>query len=103
MARAQVVHSEDAATIIFKGDKRFPEPTTGIIKFPGGRIEVARTTDGSYWVHTSVEDAVNIKDSRVDYNHDGWCKNGILPVPDADKVRHIAIRIYPDVIEITGE
>ena len=34
MARAKVVHSEDAVLVEFKGDKRNPEPTTGVMRFP---------------------------------------------------------------------
>ena len=48
MAKATVVHSDDAATIIFKGDRRRPEPSTGIIKFPGGHVEVTRCSDNTY-------------------------------------------------------
>lgn len=103
MAKIKVVSSDDACTMIFKGDKRYPEPSMGCIKFPGGRTEVSRTSDGSYWVHVSVEAPENIKESRVDYNHIGWRVNGILDIPDQDKIMHIALRIYPDVEEITGE
>lgn len=38
------------------GDKtRRPEPAQHIIEFPGGAIEVSRTTDGLYWAHIIVE------------------------------------------------
>lgn len=51
MARFKITHSDDAATIIIRGDKRNPEPSTAIIKFPGGHVEVARCSDGTYWAH----------------------------------------------------
>jgi hypothetical protein len=39
------------------GDKtKRPEPAQHIIEFPGGAIEVSRTTDGRYWAHIIVED-----------------------------------------------
>ncbi|MBY6243878.1 hypothetical protein [Methylosinus sp. Sm6] len=39
------------------GDKmKRPEPAQHIIEFPGGAIEVSRTTDGLYWAHIIVED-----------------------------------------------
>ena len=42
------------------GDKTIrPEPATHIIEFPGGAIELSRTTDGNYWAHIIVN-----RDSR---------------------------------------
>lgn len=37
------------------GDKSIrPEPAQHIIEFPGGAIEVSRTTEGNYWAHILV-------------------------------------------------
>jgi hypothetical protein len=37
------------------GDKtRRPEPATHIIEFPGGAVELSRTSDGNYWAHIIV-------------------------------------------------
>lgn len=37
------------------GDKtKKPEPAQHIITFPGGAIEVSRTSDGDYWAHIIV-------------------------------------------------
>lgn len=37
------------------GDKTIrPEPAQHIIEFPGGAIEVSRTSDGDYWAHIIV-------------------------------------------------
>ena len=95
MARAKIVHSEDAVTIIFKGDKDSPEPGTAIIKFPGGHVEVTRTSDNKYWAHIEVEKASNIKESRIDYDFDGYKKSEckIPDVPNAEHIQHIAIKI----------
>lgn len=84
MARAKVTHSTNACTIIFEGDPASPEPEHGIIKFPGGHVEVARTSDGSYWCHLrrdSDADAFEVVGSRIDYDH------GIpsIGVPDIDE------------------
>lgn len=103
MAKAEVVHSGDAVTVIFKGNPKRPEPSTGAIKFPGGVIEVSRTSDGSYWVHVSVIDPINTKESRIDYALEAHREHGIIDVPDANQIQHIALRIYPTVKEITGE
>lgn len=95
MARAKVVHSEDACTIIFKGNKKAPEPTTGIIKFPGGMVEVSRTTDGKYWAHISVDKPSNLTSSRIDYDYGGNTK-AIVKIPDvphAEHIQHLAILI----------
>jgi len=94
MARARIVHSDDAATIIFNGDIKHPEPSTGIIKFPGGHVEVTRCSDGTYWAHVAVVDGVNIVDSRIDHKIGSWC---IRDMPDAETVNHIAIKVANNV------
>lgn len=95
MARSKVVHSKDATTIILKGNKRNPEPSTSVIKFPGGHVEVSRTTDGEYWAHIAVDKAANIKDSRIDYDHEGYTKSGgkIPSVPHEEHIVHVAVRV----------
>lgn len=93
MAKAQVDHSEDAVTITFNGDVRRPEPAMGAIKFPGGLVEVARASDGSYWAHVRVDDPRNIVSSRIDYDRTGWLEQGIPPIPMADRVQHLAVRV----------
>jgi hypothetical protein len=90
MAKATVVHSDDAATIIFKGDRRRPEPSTGIIKFPGGHVEVTRCSDNTYWAHIAVCDGVNIVDSRVDR---AGRPGSVQDMPDAAAINHIALRV----------
>lgn len=98
MARAKVVHSDDAVTIIFKGDPKNPEPGSAIIKFPGGHVEVTRTSDNRYWAHVNVEESSNIKESRIDYDFEGYTKSEIkIPdVPNAENIQHIAILIGID-------
>lgn len=95
MAKAKVVHSEDAVTVVFQGNPKNPEPGSAIIKFPGGHVEVTRTSDNRYWAHVEVENPENTHDSRIDYNHDGYvATNGSIPdVPHADKIKHMAILI----------
>lgn len=94
MARAKVTHSEDAVQITFNGDKRNPEPSTGVIQFPGGHIEVSRCSDGSYWAHVEVVDPTNIVGSRIDYSHGAQMELREIPeVPRATEIKHIAIRI----------
>lgn len=88
-----IVHSIDACTLIFKGDKKNPEPTYGIIKFPGGCVEVARCSDGSYYAHIEADKSENIIDSRIDYNHEGYSKHGIPDIPDQNKIKKLAVKI----------
>lgn len=90
MARAKVTHSTDAVQITFDGDKSNPEPSTGVIKFPGGHIEVSRCSDGSYWAHIAVVDGVNIMDGRIDRS---GRVQAVSEIPDHEKINHIAIRI----------
>lgn len=44
----------DVEGIELKGDPRNPEPDHARIAFPGGDVDVTRTTDNEYWVHISV-------------------------------------------------
>src|SRR5258708_30578075 len=90
------------------GDKtRRPEPAAHIIEFPGGAIELSRTTDGNYWAHIIVNcdfalpDEVegmegaygDIVGSRIDYEYPA--EPNIVEVPKAQKVRQVAILIRP--------
>ena len=89
MAKAKVVHSVDGVTTIFRGDKSNPEPSLGVIKFPGGYVEVSRTSDGEYWCHTYINESAEITDSRIDYNGG----QSIPPIPDEENVQKIAVKI----------
>lgn len=90
------------------GDKtRRPEPASHIIEFPGGAIELSRTSDGHYWAHIIVNRDFSLPDeiegmegaygvivgSRIDYEYPA--KPNIVEVPDAQRVRQIAILIKP--------
>jgi hypothetical protein len=45
------------------GDKqKRPEPAQHIIEFPGGAIELSRTTDGNYWAHIIVNQDWSVED-----------------------------------------
>jgi hypothetical protein len=94
MAKAKVIHSKDAVQINFLGDIRNPEPSTGVIKFPGGHVEVSRCSDGSYWAHIEVVDPVNIINSRVDYSN-AYQHNikAVQDFPHGDHVKHVAINV----------
>ena len=94
MAKAKVVNSEDTVTVIFKGDKNNPEPSTGIIKFPGGNIEVSRCHDGTYWAHLNIEEVGNIIDSRMDVVGVQLAKT-VHEIPYGDQVNHFAIKVSP--------
>jgi hypothetical protein len=91
-----------AKVILLKGDPKKPESAQHIIKFPGGSIEVSRTSDNEYWAHIevykgnvldeNVRESANgtIVASRLDYDHP---KCEILEIPDADQLIHLAVRI----------
>lgn len=90
MARAKVTHSTDAVQITFKGDKRSPEPSTGVIEFPGGNVEVSRCSDGTYWVHTTFVDGANIVAGRIDR---AGRQDAVEDLPDAHLITNIAVRV----------
>lgn len=94
MAKAKVVHSSDGVEIIFRGDKSNPEPSIGVITFPGGHVEVSRCSDGSYYAHLAVVDSANIVASRFDFQDS--VQNGIpavTAIPNGNLIKHMAIRV----------
>jgi deferrochelatase/peroxidase EfeB len=46
-----IAFGTDALGVELLGNPQQPEPATFLLKFPGGEVEVSRTTDGDYWVH----------------------------------------------------
>ena len=109
MARAEVVHSDDAVAILLRGNPRRPEPSTAVIKFPGGHVEVTRASDGSYWVHVERNTRINdpesdtlgvIIESRIDHTYEARAK-GIPPMPAHSEIQHMAIRIARAGKELT--
>lgn len=94
MARAQITHSDDAVQITFNGDRRHPEPSTAVIQFPGGHVEVSRCSDGTYWAHVQVIDGANVIGSRIDRaNAYALGAPAVEDMPHAHAINHMAIRI----------
>lgn len=83
------------------GDKtKRPEPAQHIVEFPGGAIEVSRTTDGNYWAHIIVnrgwadrdQEGLHaargeVIDARIDTDA------GVVDVPYVDEFTQIAVLI----------
>jgi len=83
------------------GNKRNgAESAQHIIEFPGGAIEVSRTSNNEYWAHIIVNTGQVIDDceglcsahgeivgSRIDY------QDKIVEIENQDRVQQIAIRI----------
>lgn len=77
------------------------ESAEHIIEFPGGAIEVARTTDGQYWAHIIVHRGPAMADdgstresirgevvgSRIQ------CDAGLIEIPHAASVSQIAVLV----------
>lgn len=94
MAKARIVYDPQATHMIFEGDKRNPEPPTGVITFPGGHVEVSRCENGDYWAHVYVVGSENITESRIDYaSPENAHLHGIPQIPAANDIQHIAIRV----------
>ncbi|HEY7770473.1 hypothetical protein [Longimicrobium sp.] len=79
-----------------------PEPAEHIIEFPGGAIQVTRTSKNEYWAHIIVNHAEPFEDgstrerasgevveSRVGYTS----ARAIESVPNAGDAYHIAVLI----------
>jgi len=85
------------------GDKtKKPEPAQHVIEFPGGAIELSRTSDGNYWAHIMVNRDLIIDEceglrraygeivgGRID------AENGVSPIPDLEEITQIALLIKP--------
>lgn len=79
------------------GEKEKPEPASHIINFPGGAIELSRTSHGDYWAHILISDnphacgqsAGEIIGSRITSDH------GVAAIPAAPNIRQIALLIRP--------
>ncbi len=93
--RFKIVHSEDAMTVLVEGDRRNPEPSTVVVKFPGGNVEIARCTDDTYWAHLQVVDGSNIVASRIDYQHGAAVS--VADLPDGDRAQKLALRIANNI------
>jgi hypothetical protein len=86
------------------GDKARPESAQHVIEFPGGAIELTRTTDGNYWAHIIVNrgDVVDdaegrvsalgeIVGSRIGRSH----PDGVEDIDRSDSIEQIAVLIRP--------
>lgn len=81
---------------------KLEKPAT-IIRFPGGHVEIARTTDNNYWVHVAVRTEMGadkggkVIGARIDFDgRYGDEANAVLrrEVAAAD-VNHIAFLVAP--------
>ena len=86
--------------ITLKGNPKHPESCTHIIEFPGGSIELSRTSNNEYWAHIAVNQgqvldadgftgsAGQIVGSRID--RIGY---PIEELNNLEKITHLAVRI----------
>ncbi len=102
-------HGTHVNTFKIKGDPKNPEKAQTILLFPGGALELTRTSDNEYWAHIMVNSEgqvdpdigyVNTKggkvvDARLDYNFENPPREQEI-IPDLDKLKHIAIKITTD-------
>ena len=99
------VHMFDHAPkkIRLLGDKdKKPEAAQHVIEFPGGAIELSRTTDGNYWAHIIVNRQHRLDDchglhaafgqivgARIDAD------DGVHSLPEHDEISQVAVLIRP--------
>ena len=78
------------------------ESATHVIEFPGGAVEVSRTSDGNYWAHIIVNNDYIVEgcngirksygviiSSRVDTG------NGVNKIPSHEDITQVALLIKP--------
>jgi len=91
--------------VSLKGDQRNPEPESFRVQFPGGDVDVVRTTDDEYWVHVRVnrpenfldEDAPlgRIVDARLDIT-DKHASETMVGDFENPNLYHLAVRVAQD-------
>ena len=85
------------------GDKEEkPEPAQHVIEFPGGAIELSRTTEGTYWAHIIVNRDHRVDDTRGLFAAFGQIvgsridsEDGVHPLPEHEKITQVALLIRP--------
>lgn len=94
MAKAKVVHSDDACTLILKDNKN-SEPSVGIIKFPGGYVEVTCASDGSYLAHTHIDETAEVVASRIDFKYAMGSEDSgrIPPIPAHEHIKKMMVQV----------
>ncbi len=93
--------AETCKVITLKGDKRKPESATHIIEFPGGSIELSRTSNNEYWAHISVNRGQIIDDADGYHGDAGRIVTGridrteghVEDLPGCETIHHLAVRI----------
>jgi hypothetical protein len=83
-------------TLFGDKDVRLEKPYT-IVRFPGGDVEIARCSDGTYWVHVAKRDGGKIVRARLDAearyaDAANACINREIEEGD---VKHIAFLVQP--------
>lgn len=102
-ARAMTIGTAPARIDLLGDKTKRPEPAQHIITFPGGAIELSRTSDGFYWAHILVnrgwatddtpgfhERIGEVVGSRLDTS------SGVIDrLPRENEIRQIAILVKP--------
>lgn len=80
------------------------EAAQHIIEFPGGAIEVSRTSDGNYWAHILINQEQQFDDAEGRESAFGKVVgsrlatrgvDGIPALPQQDRITQIAVLIQP--------
>lgn len=93
-----------ARTSLFGDKTRKVEPAQHIIEFPGGAIEISRTTDGNYWAHIMVNKGQVIDDAEGRESAHGVIVHSrmqmegatsVARIPNEEAIQAISILIKP--------
>lgn len=79
-----------------------PEPAQHIIEFPGGAVEVSRTSDGNYWAHILVHQEAPFADGSLRVSARGEVlgsrvatSDGLTSIDGEASVTQIAVLVRP--------
>src|SRR5512135_2951446 len=99
-----VAMGDEVQGVTLKGNPKSPEPTHFRVVFPGGDVDVVRTTTGDYWVHVRVNNRPGhddpnatpgrLVDARLDVvdKHASETDAGDFKDPG---LYHLAVRVQP--------
>lgn len=90
----------DALGVNLLGNPQYPEPVFFFVTFPGGRVEITRTTNDEYWVHVTSDqpnqsDGRRADDRKLGKIIDARCDR--IGTDPQDEIGHIAIRVTCDL------
>jgi hypothetical protein len=92
----------DAIGVELFGDITKPETATFLVYFPGGYVEITRTTTNSYWAHVGVLRSDNSSGTRCDDRKVGNIVDSIVQTGRSNP-ENTSLDMDRDLIHVRGD